>query len=243
MGQIVDFQKYIDHRKSGNDEISLASWLGSFRSDEELREVFLNMDRAMRYVHSKGFCVDSFDPNRIQILNHSINQIKFEDVSKMNGDPFYQEEIKKEDVYRSSFLQIGIYSKCLPYLKPDFLKENFKSFENFLPERDIPYYKGIVQSRPLVYFCEYDLEKRKRDLATLEKEVEGTSMGAGKSLVKSNGQSILNDADPNNQINENIYKQLNSMSDAAFISFLIYPTIVCILVFVLALLGFILVFS
>ena len=72
--------------KSLNDDyndkaISLDDWIKSYRDEEEMREIFLNMDRAMKYIHDHGYCVKSFDPRNIMILNNSINQIKLDIVA------------------------------------------------------------------------------------------------------------------------------------------------------------------
>lgn len=242
MAGIVDFKK-ID--KSGlNDAVSLKSWVDTFRSEDELREVFLNMDRAMKYVHEHGYCVKTFDPREIEILNGSVNQIKFNTLLQMPSDYSIQRRIVKEDIYNSTFIQIGIYTKCLEYLNPDFLKQNFQRFSTFLPQGDIPYYRGIVERGASVYFCEYAMEKKKKDLEMLENEVSSNvddagGYGAGKRLVKSNGTSISDDIHINDSINDSIYKQINSKSDAAFINFLVYPTIVLILGVLLAVIAFI----
>ena len=238
----VDF-KLVD-KSDFNEEVSLKSWVDTFRKEDELREVFLNMDRAMRYVHERGYCVKTFDPSEIEILNGSVNQIKFNTLLKMPDDYSFQKQIIKEDIYNSSFIQIGIYSNCLEYLKPDFLKQNFERFSTFLPQGDIPYYRGIIERGASVYFCEYALEKKKKDLQMLENEVSNDGYdsgvhGSGKRLVKSNGTSIFDDTHINDSINDSIYKQINVKSDAAFISFLIYPTIVLILGVLLAVVAFI----
>ena len=39
---------------SNYDFVSLESWIKVRHSEEEMREVFLNMDRAMKYVHDRG---------------------------------------------------------------------------------------------------------------------------------------------------------------------------------------------
>ena len=218
MGRIINFN-------NNTEATNLNSWISSFRDEEEMRTIFLNMDRAMKYIHDRGYCVKSFDPRQIEILNNSIDQIKFNTLLEMPDDYAMRKKIIKEDIYNSSFIQIGLYAKCLNYLNPEFLKSNFDKFSQFLPEGDIPYYRGVIERGASVYFCEYAKEKRNRDLTALESELGG-SVGGGKSLVKSNGNSIYDDININDKINDNIYKQINGMSDAAFASFLIIPTII-----------------
>ena len=39
------------------------------RPEEELKEVFINQDKSMRYLHSQGFRVESFDPRSIDLVD------------------------------------------------------------------------------------------------------------------------------------------------------------------------------
>ena len=214
------------------ESISLNSWVDSFYNEEELREIFLNMDRAMKYIHDRGYCIGSFDPRRIDILNNSVNQIRFDDLIPMPIDISERRKIVKDDIYNSSFIQIGLYSNCLNYLKRDFLKSNFDSFSQFLPVGDVPYYRGVIERGASVYLCEYAMEKVNRDLIALENELAGN--GVVKEAVKRN-KNVYNDTGVNDHINDAIYKQLSGKKDAAFISFLIFPTIMLVLSVVFAL--------
>lgn len=220
-----------------NDKaISLDDWIKSYRDEEEMREIFLNMDRAMKYIHDHGYCVKSFDPRNIMILNNSINQIKLDTVA-LPDDYAEKKQYIKEDIYNSSFIQIGLYSKCLPYLKRDFLKSNFDRFSEFLPEGDIPYYRGVIDRGASVYFCEYAMEKVNRDLAALENEL------AGESGVKGKTKSVFDDTGINDRINDAIYKQLTSRRDAAFVTFLLFPTALLVLGTIIALISLIISFG
>lgn len=222
--------KIIPFPKRQVESVKLQEWLDGFRSDEELREVFLNMDLAMKYIHEKDYCIQSFHPKKIEILNNSLQQIRFDELMEMPNNFDDQKELIHEDIYSSAFLQIAIYLKCLDsidYLNPAFLKENFSEVATFLPEGDVPYYKGVMERGASVYFSSYIAEKKKRDLQVLETEFGEGGNERGKSLVKSNGKSISAEDmfDQNKKINESIYSQL-AKQDAAFVHFLIYPTIV-----------------
>lgn len=219
-------------RANTASRITLRDWLaGSFNNDD-LEMLFANMDSAMKYIHSKGYCIRSFNPKDIEILNDSLKHIRFNSLMMMPDDFVSKKTIVKEDIGRSTFLQIGIYGRCLNCLDPDFLKSHFNDFAIFLPENLTPYYRGVVERGASVYLGDYLNEKRKRDLEALEREV-GESMDGStstKHFVKSNGTSMISDKDSMNaKVNDSIYKQLNSMSDAAFISFLMIPTLVAIL--------------
>lgn len=214
-----------------NDNVTLAEWLAFGYSLEDLRTLFVNMDKAMKYIHGKGYCIDSFNPRKIEILNGALNQIRYEDLSEISGDnPAVVKEYVRDDIGRSALLQIGIYANCLNNLNPTFLKENFERFEMFLPEGDVPYYKGVVERRAAVYFSDYVNEKSRRDLESLEAELnEVGGTGKGVSLVKSNGHSLMGTDTTNKKINDSIYRDLNGISNAAYISFFIIPFIVAVL--------------
>lgn len=224
---------------NNNATISLNDWINSEYDIDAAREIFIYMSSALKYIHNKGYYVSSFYPVDIDILNGAINQIRFNGLEKMPDDKAVRKQIVKNNIYSSAFLQIGIYSNCLEYLKSSFLRENFDKFSELLPVEDIPYYKGVVLSGFSVYFDDYVVERRKRELNELKKTT-GTSdegYGSSKRLIKTNG-SISSDEESirsfnfdfsNKEVNGSIYKQLRSgLEDAAFVSFLIIPALVSI---------------
>ena len=142
------------NRKS-NSTINLNNWISEAHSDEEKRDLFLNMDIAMKYIHDRGYCIKTFNPKEIELLDGSVSKVKFNTLLVMPIDREYQKKLIKEDIYNSSMLQIGIYSNCLDYLSRDFVKENFDSFLVFLPEVDSPYYRGVIERDAMVYFSEF----------------------------------------------------------------------------------------
>ena len=220
------------------EAVSLDSWIKSFRDEEEMREIFLNMDRAMKYLHDRGYCIKSFDPRNILILNNSVDQIKL-DILPLPDDYAVKKQYIKEDIYNSSFIQIGLYAKCLSFLNKDFLKTNFDRFCEFLPEGDIPYYRGVIDRGASVYFCEYAMEKANRDLATLEKELAEEGSG----LIVPKPKSSMGDVNVNARINDGIYKQLGSKREAAFVTLLLFPTALLVVGVVIALISLIISFG
>lgn len=224
-----------------SSHITLSEWLMGAVTKDELVSLFASMDSAMKYIHNKGYCICSFHPKDIEILNDSLNQIKFNLLMMMPDELAKRKSIVKEDIGRSAFLQIGIYSRCLNCLKPEFLKEHFEEFSTLLPEDMVPYYRGIVERGASVYLGDYLNEKRKRDLMDLEKEVgeSASSVSNGKRLVKGDsGFSILEEDSMNTKVNDSIYKSLNSFSDSAYVSFLMIPILVAILGIIFAIIVF-----
>ena len=226
MAKIVNVPKENDVEMTLYDYTGREGVLGSI-SDDKFKEVFLNMDLAMKYVHKHGYCVKSFNPLEIQILNNSPKQIKFNTLLEMPEDKAIQDELKNEDIFHSACLQIGLYTNSLRYLKEDFLRENFDEFAKNLPQDDVPYYRGVIQRKAGVYYSEYIAEKKKRDLEMLEKELaSGEGKDSNKQLIKSNGLGFREENINNDKINDNIYKQINGLKDTAFINYLIIPTLI-----------------
>lgn len=223
------------------EAVTLSEWIGSHSKEEELREVFLNLDKALKYIHNHGYCVDVFHPTVIEVLDNKPDHIRFKKLIELSKDSIRRQEMIKEDLFRSSFIQIGIYSNSLKYLNPEFLKSNFDSFIQFIPNSDVPYYRGIIQRNAAVYLCEYDVERRKRDLEDLENQIDdnGDSKSAGNSLVKKNGASFGIEPVTNDKINDSIYRQINGLNDSAFVNALIIPTIVFVVLFIFGLFAWI----
>ena len=258
--KVIDFTKYKKVKtKKDTDNITFAEWFENMHDDEELREAFINMDLAMKFIHNRNFCVKSFNPKEIEILNNSLKQIKFDTLLKMPNDSYDKKELIKEDIYSSAFLQIAAYmnnvsssayndqsiTDFLANMKPDFLRENFDSFITFIPEKDVPYYRGVVQRGASVYFSEFVKEQKKRDLEALEKEIDGgmgSSQGkeSGKSLVKSNGTySSDNLIDNNDANNRNIYGNIDGLDIAAFAKAYVLPVLLIIIGIIFIVLAYI----
>ena len=101
----------------------------------------------------------------------------------------------------------------------------------------IPYYRGVIDRGASVYFCEYASEKANRDLAELERELGED--GEMVSVKKNN----FDNTRVNDRINDSIYKQLSSRRDAAFVTFLIFPTALLVLGVIMALISLIVSFG
>ena len=207
--------------KEHYESVTLDEWISFHPSDEDMRSVFLNMDRALKYIHEHDYCIEVFHPSYIEVLNNSDNYIQFKRLIELSQDSTVRKKMIQEDIYHSSLIQIAFYLKMydLNQLNTDFLRENFDEISQFLPNGDVPYYRGVIQRGASVYFCEYALEKRNRDLDELEKQL-GEDNSNSKIYLKEN-VSITNDP-----VNDIIYKQINGLKDRAFIHTLLIPAIV-----------------
>lgn len=204
-----------------NSSVTLKEWVDTHHSEEEMRSVFLNMDRALKYIHEHGYCIEVFYPTEIYVLNNNDNFIQFKKLVELSKDYEVAKEMQKEDIYRSSIIQIGLYTNSLNHLNPEFLKEQFDSFAQFIPKDDVPYYRGVIQRGASVYFCEYAEEKSKRDIEDLEKELGGT---------ESNTDILANNDITNKKVNDYIYRQINGISDAAFLNVALIPIVILVII-------------
>ena len=162
--------------------------------------------------------------------------MSFEDLVELSSDPSERSEMIKTDIFNSSLIQIGIYTNTLKSLTPSFLKENFDEIARFLPEGDVPYYRGVVQRGASVYFSEFALEKMNRDLKQLEQQINESK--GGNSFANSNEDNKMFDNLSNDKINDSIYKMLNSSKEAAFINNLLIPTVIILSIIFICLITF-----
>lgn len=228
--------------------MTLSEWLQKYHMQEDLQNLFVNMDIAMKYIHDQGFYIESFALDRIKLLNDSIRLIRFENLAPFPNDITQQKELVRNNIFLSAVLQIGVYANCIQYFNTDtmhFLKENFNQFSMFLPQEDVPYYKGVIERGASVYYSAFVGERKKRELKELDKQLSGVDGGVssrGKVLVKSNGLAELSAEDliPHNE-KENgvIYKDL-SKKEAAFARALIYPIMILIFGLTILLLSYLL---
>lgn len=235
--------KIIPFRHKEIDSITLNEWLQSYRTNNQLQNLFVNMDIAMKYIHDQGYYISSFALDRISLLNHSIRQIQFQKLAPLPYDISQQKQVVRDNIFMASVLHIGLYAKCLQHFTMNTIpaiKDNFQQFTIFLPPEDVPYYSGIIEKGASVYYSAYVGERKKRDLQNLEKEVSsGENNSSGKRLVKTNGSAYTAEdfLPQNEEANELIYASLVK-KEAAFARALIYPILVFVLGFVILFLSY-----
>ena len=194
------------------EKCSLLEYLQEHPSEDEVREVFINMDIALKYIHEHNYCIDVFHPSKIEVLEGKPNHIQFDFLVELPKEPSKRKKYIQTDIFNSAFIQIAYYSHIGNYLQPDFLKEHFDEIAIFLPQEDVAYYRGVIERDANVYFSEYAFEKRNRDLMQLNQELGNN--------VK---EKAMDEMFSNDKINDKIYKQINS--DRAFINLLLIPTL------------------
>ena len=218
------------------ESIPLDLWIMNHPKEEDIRTVFINMDIALKYIHEHGYCIEVFYHSEIEILNNELYHIQFKKLIELSRDPAIKQQMIKEDLFNSALMQIGLYfysdglglsiNMILYNLKPEILKENFDAYSQVIPEGDTPYYRGIILRGATVYLCEFVQEKNNRELQELEKQLAPDDQ-------KNFEPAQIKKVPSNNKVNDNIYRQINGLRDAAFISVLTIPTVIIIVMIII----------
>lgn len=205
--------------------VKLRDYIEQNKDEKQLRELFYHMSKTMKYIHENQYCIKTFNLNEIEILDlEKLFPIQYNTVVKMNKEN--EEELRHEDIYNLAFMQIGIYADMLDVLRPEFLKEHFDSFIIFLPEEDVPYFRGIVIRGASVYYVDYINEKNKMMIVKLADQTDG-----GRSIQKSKSTAV-GKAMADKEM-KRLYSDINK-PDAAYVSLLIFPLIMVILGLILS---------
>ena len=218
------------------EKCTLDQWIQDHHTEEEMGEVFLYMDVALKYIHDHGYCIEVFHPSRIEILDNDPKKVQFVNLMEMPADFNMQSQYIKDDIFNSSFIQIGYYTNTLNYLKPDFLIDNFDEIARFVPEGFVPYYRGVVQRGNAIYLSEFSAAKAVRDLEELEQQLQSAD---GDIPAQRESSQLEPTPITNNQVNNQIYKQISGFRDAAFVSYLLVPTVLLISLLLLAFFGWV----
>lgn len=148
-----------------NDKMNLREWLVLHEDTNEMRSLFLRMDAKMKYIHGRGYYITDFGPDKIEVDSNDVN---FSKMGTMQKDDY--KALIDHNIYTLSFLAIASYSKCLDYLKPGFLSENFEEFIPFLPSEDVSYYQGVIQNKQYFYLNDYVKMKSQIDNEALSNQ-------------------------------------------------------------------------
>ncbi len=158
---------------------TLDDWMHEYHNLDEYQSMFYLMSLTMKYIHSHNYQITNFNPNKIvfetsdDVTSHPETYVIYQNIESFGDDPVKD---MHNNMYNLAFLQVGIYSSTLPYLKPDFLKENFNQFKPFLPEDDIIYYQRVLVNNNYFYYNDYRDQKNQQQIDALTKQ---TNSGSG----------------------------------------------------------------
>lgn len=167
-----------------NDKVNLKEWLTFHKDHDQMRNLFYQMDAKMKYIHSRGYYIMNFQPDKIEIGNHDIF---FEELGTMTQQDY--QTLMNHNIYTLSFLEIASYSDCLDFLKPSFLNEHFEEFIPFLPSDDILYYRSVIQEKKYYYLTDYANVQKQQ--SSDESKSTGDTNQHQRSLVKATAAGKL----------------------------------------------------
>ena len=85
------------------ESVTLSEWVSTHHSEDEMRSIFLNMDRALKYIHEHGYCIDVFYPTEINVLNNNDNYVQFKKLVELSKEYDIDKYINIENIIRSTF--------------------------------------------------------------------------------------------------------------------------------------------
>ncbi len=194
---------------------TLKEWCSNYHTDNEFLKMFFTMDNTMKYIHNNGYYITNFNPKNIivGITSNDENYVIFNNLDLMDEDVTNK---INNNIYNLAFLEIGLLSETLDYLRPDFLKANFSQFKVFIPDNLVDYYKRVLVNQGHFYLTDYLETKNKKEMAKLSKSLDDENKGSsqGHSYVKTTGHYSKED----NNLMELALPQKKDNDIAAFVT-------------------------
>ena len=145
-------------------KLSLTDYMSSYHDFKDYQQTFYVMDKTLKYIHENNYKVYSFNPDNIFLLNNSDNKttaVSYQNVVSIGDKPV--DEVH-QDMFNLALLEVSIYTSTYPYLKADFLRENFKEISMLLPNEDISYYRRNLLEKNYFYYSDYCDARNKNDI-------------------------------------------------------------------------------
>lgn len=207
-------------------KLSLTDYMSSYHDFKDYQQTFYVMDKTLKYIHENNYKVYSFNPDNIFLLNNSDNKttaVSYQNVVSIGDKPV--DEVH-QDMFNLALLEVSIYTSTYPYLKADFLRENFKEISMLLPNEDISYYRRNLLEKNYFYYSDYCDARNKNDIEKINKSLEAEG-GRSRSMVKSTPYGA-------------IYQEIADDNSKAFVTRFILPFIIFSLSLLIPLLSIIL---
>ena len=207
-------------------KLSLTDYMSSYHDFKDYQQTFYVMDKTLKYIHENNYKVYSFNPDNIFLLSNSDNKttaVSYQNVVSIGDKPV--DEVH-QDMFNLALLEVSIYTSTYPYLKADFLRENFKEISMLLPNEDISYYRRNLLEKNYFYYSDYCDARNKNDIEKINKSLEAEG-GRSRSMVKSTPYGA-------------IYQEIADDNSKAFVTRFILPFIIFSLSLLIPLLSIIL---
>ncbi len=179
-------------------EETLEEWKEKYHSQDEMQQTFYQMDETMKYIHQNSYHITSFHPSKITLgkTENGQSYVSYHELQPFGNNPV---EEMNQNIYNLAYLQVGIYSDTLQYLKPEFLKEDFQSFKVFLPEEDSSYYERVLTQKAYFYYSDYRKAKNEQLIDKLHEDLP-LGKGTSRSLAKKTAAGKLYNFEDDNHI-------------------------------------------
>lgn len=209
-----------------NDRMNLKEWLSIHKDPNELRSLFYQLDRRMKYIHEKGYYISKFNLEKIEITQQFVDFLELYPLDKAE----WQKDIDS-NIYTMACLEVASYSNFLNLFHPQFFTEHFDEFKPFLPKDDVPYYKRIFQDKKYSYFSDYvSLVEEQRKKQNTEEPPNAISNTNQRSYVKATSVGKMYSGDETN-LNSSAY--INIVLLTSFVVFISFITLLGIILTVL----------
>lgn len=170
----------------------------------ELTNILIQLDKALAYLHSQGFCIYDFEPKKIILYDNKITLNSFKGIlNKLNINP----NAKQINIYQLAKIGLFAYNKIpvdgnmnLNHYK--FLQSYLQEFNKRgqIPQEIYEYYQDIILNSNIMYLNDYLLQKQQETNANQNSNVKR------KTKTTAIGQALAN-------------------NEAAYISILYLPTL------------------
>ena len=162
---------------------------------DELKKLFLSLDKKMYIYHQNNYAITSFRLQDIMVgsnlddTGNVIYDVGFSKYSEMDSN---DSQIIQKNIFYAGCLAVGVYNNCLSYIDPDnptFLKSNFNLFAENMPAEVVPYYRGVIERDATVYLNSFEQMRRKREIDVMKMQAEVDKQQEKKTII-SNPKSI-----------------------------------------------------
>ena len=69
------------------ESCNLDEWIKIHSSENDMKELFLNMDKALKYIHEHDYCINDFSPTQIDVLENRPDYVQFVSLIQLSPDP------------------------------------------------------------------------------------------------------------------------------------------------------------
>lgn len=145
---------------------------------DELKKLFLSLDKKMDIYHQNNYAITSFRLQDIMVASsldetgNVIYDVGFSKYSEMDSN---DSQIIQKNIFYAGCLAVGVYNNCLSYIDPDnptFLKSNFNLFAENMPVEVVPYYRGVIERGATVYLNSFEQMRREREINAMKMQAE-----------------------------------------------------------------------